>query len=365
VRIGIDWRPTLSGRGGIPVYVRGLVSGLAARFPDDRLLLYGHRLRRPRRDAPGPSRARPGNATLGAWPIPSRAAEALARVGVGADALVGGCDVFHLTDYAWLRPTRARLVATVHDVLFEELPACYTPAMRRGLRHVTRRLVRHAARLVVPSVRTKIALVERFRADPARVDVVPLAPRAFPAALSAGASPRADRPYVLAVGTLEPRKNLPRTLAAHRLLLARGLDVDLVVAGARGWLDDGIAREVASAGRVRWEGEVDDARLGALYRGASALCYASLGEGYGLPVAEALALGVPVVTSAGTACAEVAGDAALLVDPYDEGAIADALARVLSDAGLSAALAARGRARAAGWSWEVTAEGTRAAYERA
>jgi glycosyltransferase involved in cell wall biosynthesis len=357
VRIGLDWRPTYSPRGGIPAYVRGLVSGLVERFPDDQVLLYGHRLRqRP------PSRTKPAGARLHAAPIPTMAVEALARLGFGADRLIGGCDVLHVTDYAWLRPSRAPLVATVHDVLFAELPLCYTPAMRRGLAHVTRRFVRHAARIVVPSVRSKVSLVERFGADPGRVDVVPLAPRPLPSAEPAVL----DRPFALAVGTLEPRKNLLRVLAAHRLARGRGLDAALVVVGARGWLDDDTVVALAAAGDdVRFEGDVDDARLAALYAGARALVYPSLGEGFGLPVIEAMAAGLPVVTSAGTACADVAGEAALLVDPYDVDAIATSLSRAIEDDGLRSDLAARGRARARELTWAKTAEGTRASYERA
>lgn len=361
MRIGIDWRPTYQGRGGIPVYVRGLAAGFAARYPDDDLRLYAHQVRGRlgrggRRAAPPPRGAR-----LCAAPFPSRAADALARFGVGADLLVGGCDVFHLTGYSWLRSTRAPLVATIHDVLFEELPRCYTPGMRTGLRRVTRRLLLGAARTLVPSVRTKAALVERLGADPDRVDVVPLAARALPTVEPA----RFPRPTFLAVGTLEPRKNLARVLAAFALLRARGLDADLVVAGARGWLDDDLLATAARAPGVVVEGEVDDARLAALYGGATALVYPSLGEGFGLPVLEGLAAGLPVVTSAATACEEVAGGAALLVDPYDVEALADAMRRTAEDDGLRRGLIAAGRVRAAGFGWERTAEGTRATYERA
>ena len=355
MRIGLDWRPTFGGRGGIPIYVRGLAASLAARRPEDALLLYGHQVR----GGIGRLRARaappPRGARLHAAPIPSRAADALARFGVGADVLLGGCDVFHTTDYAFLRPSRAAFVATIHDVLFEELPRCYTPQMRTGLRRVTRRLVRWADRLVVPSVRTKSALVERFGADADRVDVVALAPRPLPCREPA----RFERPTFLAVGTLEPRKNLARVLAAFRLARTRGLEADLVVVGARGWLDDAILAAAAACEGVRVEGAVDDARLAALYAGATALVYPSLGEGFGLPVVEAMAASLPVVTSAATTCADVAGEAALLVDPYDVEAVAVALTRLARDAALRDDLAARGRARAAGFRWETTADGTR------
>ena len=130
-------------------------------------------------------------------------------------------------------------------------------------------------------------------------------------------------------------------------------------------MDDDLVRALSTTPGVRWEGAVDDARLSALFQGALALAYPSLGEGFGLPVAEALSLGVPVLSSAGTACADLAGDAALLVDPYDADAIADGLVRLASDDGLRAALAARGRARAAAWTWEATARATREAYARA
>jgi glycosyltransferase involved in cell wall biosynthesis len=116
---------------------------------------------------------------------------------------------------------------------------------------------------------------------------------------------------------------------------------------------------------VRWEGEASDERLASLLRGATALAYPSLGEGFGLPVVEAMAEGIPVLTSAGTACADVAGDAGWIVDPYDVDAIADGLARLVDDSALRATLAARGRAKAGTWSWTRTAEGTREAYVRA
>lgn len=383
MRIGLDWRPTYAGRGGIAVYVRELASAVARRFPDDRLHLYGHQLRDRAAVRAARSRSGPAPARLADAPLPSRLAEMLARLGVGADRLVGGCDVFHLTDYAWLRPTRAPLTATVHDVLFEELPACYRPEMRRGLRTVTRAIVRHAARIVVPSVRTKIALVERFRADAGRVDVVPLAARRLspaegaaegggaggggPARVGApsASGPAPGAPYLLALGTLEPRKNLARTLDAHACAVARGLDVDLVVAGAVGWRCEDVVSRLRTAPRVRWEERPDDARLAGLLAGARALLYPSLGEGFGLPVLEGMAHGIPVVTSAGTACADVAEGCALLVDPYDVEAMADAFRRVVEDRALAGALVARGRARAATFSWARTAEGTHAAWARA
>lgn len=372
---GSTRRPTYGGRGGIPVYVRELAAAVARRFPDDRLHLYGHQLR-DRADVRAARGAAPSrNARLAAVPLPSRVADMLARLGFGADRLVGGRAV-HLTDYAWLRPTRAPLTAMVHDVLFEESPACFRPEMRQGLRRVTRAIVRHAARIVVPSVRTKIALVERFRADPDRVDVVPLAARALVAERAAeeGLSGPDEGP----TGEERPRRgptcspsarwSRARTSRARSMRTrARSRGASTSTSWSRGpWAGSAtLVARLRSAPRVRWEERPDDARLARLLAGARALLYPSLGEGFGLPVLEGMSQGVPVVTSAGTACADVAEGGALLVDPYDVDALADALRRVVEDRALAAALVARTRARAATFSWARTAEGTRAAWARA
>lgn len=173
-----------------------------------------------------------------------------------------------------------------------------------------------------------------------------------------------DGRYVLFVGTLEPRKNLPRLLEAFARLPQR--DVRLAVAGPPGWGDALGPRAAALGDRVRLLGFVGPGDLGPLYAGASVLCYPSLVEGYGLPVAEALGHGTPVVTSSGTATEElVAGGVGLAVDPRDVDAIAEALARVLDDPDLAEHMRQAGGARAAETTWEATATMTVAAYEEA
>jgi alpha-1,3-rhamnosyl/mannosyltransferase len=169
----------------------------------------------------------------------------------------------------------------------------------------------------------------------------------------------ADGGYVLAVGTLEPRKNLERLAAAHALLPpALRRRAPLALAGGIGWggveAGPALARALA-AGDARALGRVDDAALAALYARAAAVAYPSLYEGFGLPVLEAMGCGAPLVHSATTAVAETAGGAGLAVDPLDPEAIAAGLAAVLEDAALASRLRAAGLARAAEFSWAETA----------
>jgi len=174
-------------------------------------------------------------------------------------------------------------------------------------------------------------------------------------------------PYLLTVGTLQPRKNVEGVVQAFEALARDGAPHQLVVAGARGWRDEALAaklRRSPAAARVRATGHVDDATLVALYRGAAAFVFPSRGEGFGLPPLEAMACGAPVVCSDRTSLPEVVGDAALLVDPDDAAAVAAALREALEPARADE-LRARGFARAAQFTWERCAEATVAAYRRA
>jgi alpha-1,3-rhamnosyl/mannosyltransferase len=175
--------------------------------------------------------------------------------------------------------------------------------------------------------------------------------------------------YLLAVGTLEPRKNLPGVLAAHNLLRASRPDAPpLVIAGAAGWRTGGLSdelRKLSEGGSVRWLGYVDDAELKALYTHAAGLLFCPFYEGFGLPVLEAMAAGCPVIATDRGAVREVAGDAALLVDPAAAGEIATAAARLLDEPALRARLVNGGRARAAAYPWRQTGERLREAVEQA
>ncbi len=268
----------------------------------------------------------------------------------------GPVDVIYVTGMAMPPPT-VPLVVTVHDLSFVHEPSHST---RRGLRffHRAVELARQDARLVAcPSEATVEACV-RYGFDPDRLRLVPWGvdePLAPPAEVErVRATYHLHEPYVMWAGTIEPRKNLPVLLDAFGRLDRHNLD--LVLVGPRGWNED-LERHVGSAdGRVRQLGFVPPEDKRALLAGASVFCLPSLQEGFGLPVLEAMAQGVPVITSQGTAAGEVAGDAAVLVDPRQPAGLADALASVLDDPARAAALARAAQARAAEFPWSRTAE---------
>ncbi|MEO7557030.1 MAG: glycosyltransferase family 1 protein [Acidimicrobiales bacterium] len=277
----------------------------------------------------------------------------------------GRVDVVHASTLAY-PATAAPVVATVHDLAFLDDAGVAT---RHGLRFSRRGLDlarRHAALVVCPSEATRRDCL-RAGIDDARLRVVPWGVDAEPATAADIERARArhglDRPYVLFCGTVEPRKNLPALLQAFAGL--ERPDTDLVLVGPDGWNED-IGPAVARLGpRVRPLGFRPRSELLALLAGAAVVCYPSRREGFGLPVLEAMAQGAPVVTSRGTATEEVAGKAAVLVDPADVGSIAAGLKRVLDDDRLARELSERGRARAASYTWERAAERYAAVYAEA
>jgi glycosyltransferase involved in cell wall biosynthesis len=282
--------------------------------------------------------------------------------------LLDTLDLVHATSAA-VPPAPGRpLVATVHDLAFRHHPDAYPAAGRRYHDRSARIVAGEAARILVPSEATARDLAELYAVDRGRVSIVPLGvePPARPdyrgaARLLHDLGVRG--PFLLAVGTLEPRKNLPRLLAAFDEVADELPDHWLVVVGPVGWGPR--LRPTWGSVRVKLAGPVADATLHALYRRADGLAYPSLYEGFGLPVLEAMAHGVPVLTSDRSSLPEVAGDAALLVDPLDRGAIAKGLVRLLSDGELRRRLETAGPRRAAGFTWPAAAAATWAAYRQA
>jgi glycosyltransferase involved in cell wall biosynthesis len=279
-------------------------------------------------------------------------------------------DVVHATNPAAIPPAPegAKLVVTVHDLAFETYPAAFDAKWRWLYRAGLKAAMSRADALIVPSGSTAEDLRTRG-ADAGKIHVIPLAApdppaRSDPAEVVARL--RVPVPFILSVGTIEPRKNQVRLVRAYRRVIERtGLPHTLVLCGPNGWGEDELLHELAigGTGRVLRTGGLDPDDVDALYRSADAMAYPSLYEGFGLPVVEALSRGVPTVTSDASSIPEVAGDAALLVNPADEDALADALERLLTDRELAARLREAGPEQAARFSWSRTARATLDVYE--
>jgi glycosyltransferase involved in cell wall biosynthesis len=265
-------------------------------------------------------------------------------------------------------------VVTLHDLAFLLYPATHTPASR-AYYAATGESVRRAQRVIAVSQRTASDAVRLLGVDPARVRVVHEAagpaftPRPYDALppLASRFGLPLDKPYVVFVGTLEPRKNVPLLLDAFARVRAN-VDAHLVLVGARGWLEEPIYAAHARSGLadaahfVGWIGEHD---LAVLYSHAGVLVLPSLYEGFGLPVLEAMACGAPVVCSNAGPLPEVAGDAAVMLEPTDPSAWAQAILAILTNPRRAQDLRARGMRRATQFSWRATAEATRDVYREA
>jgi glycosyltransferase involved in cell wall biosynthesis len=271
-----------------------------------------------------------------------------------------------------LPPPRPKRVVTVHDVTFLLLPGRYPTARRLYMEGLTRAAVRVADAIITPSQAVRGDLVRTLGVSRERIVAIPEAasPRYAPASAAEQARIREryglPARFVLSVGSREPGKNRARLLRAMALLRERGVDCTLAIAGQPAWdyeTETALVERLKLGERARFLGYVAARDLPALYSAATAFAYPSLYEGFGLPVLESMACGTPVVTSNVGGTAEVAADAALLVDPRDTNALAEALERLLTDDTLRMLLRVRGMKRAAQFSWERTARETLLLYE--
>jgi glycosyltransferase involved in cell wall biosynthesis len=266
-------------------------------------------------------------------------------------------------------------VATVHDLGYLTFPTSHREGDRRYLNWSTGWNARRSAAVLADSQATKTDLIRAYGVEGGKVHVVylgrdeALAPVREESILArARARYGIAGPYLLYVGTLQPRKNLARLVEAFGRLRVDPTfaGVQLAFAGKRGWLYDDLFALVGRLdleGRVLFPGYVEEGDLSALYSGALAFLFPSLYEGFGIPVLEAQACGVPVMTSNNSSLPEVAGDAALLVDPHDVDAIAAAMARLATDEALRAELVRRGFENVKRFSWEKCARETLAVLE--
>jgi glycosyltransferase involved in cell wall biosynthesis len=323
--VGFDVTPLVQTRAGTARYINGLLRELRGRHDIDvRELSFG-----------GAARV---------WNVPRDAL----WYPVALPRSAHGLDVLHCPTYRGPVVDSVPLVVTVHDLAVFRHPDAFNRWSRWYGPRVVPRVLRRARIVIAVSEFTKRELVDVIGVPEEKIRVIP---NAVDDTFTQD-GPAADGDYVLAVGTLEPRKNLARVVDA-----AGRAGVELRVVGARGW--GGV--EVGRNG-VRWLGQVPDDELARLYRGARCVAYPSLYEGFGIPVLEAMACGTPVVTSRGGATEELADGAAVLVDPNDPAAIAAGIERATWQ---REELVQRGLQRARAFSWEAVAEATVAVYTEA
>ncbi|HKS70982.1 MAG TPA: glycosyltransferase family 1 protein [Ktedonobacterales bacterium] len=375
MRIAIDYTPAIVQTAGIGRYTRELVAALARLESGDDFTLFSA-------DRPVPERPFPQAPNMRTRLVPvgnlnlTRFWQRL-RVPLPASVLMGRADVIHGPDFI-LPPVTigAATVVTIHDLAFLTHPECAVPSLARYLSNVVPRAVRKADCVIADSQSTADDLVRLLDTDPKKVRPILLgiSPRLSPQRDEAAiarlrAAHRIEAPAVVAVGTVEPRKNYARLVTAFaEATRAPGGPRTLVIAGRKGWLYDDVFAAIEQSGvgdRVRMLDFLPDADLPTLYHLADVLAMPSIYEGFGIPAAEAMASGTPVVYGDVSSLPEVVGDAGLGVPPEDVGALRDALLRVLRDDALRRTLIARGLARAARFSWDTAAAAHLEVYHEA
>lgn len=297
------------------------------------------------------------HSVLSRWETyPRLAAVHLARLGFQPlfDFVTRGADVFHVSNLVRARPRRVAVTATVYDMTCWLMPEVHTPANVTAERLFAANVLKRADGIIAVSESTKRDLARLLDLDEDLIWTIwPGVPEAY-----FRAEPRlSEKPYLLFVATIEPRKNLNALLDAwERMKPSLREEFRLIIAGAGGWKSEEVLRRLkAGVPGVEFAGYVPEAELPALTAGALALVYPSLYEGFGFPVAQAMAAGVPVITSDVSSLPEIAGDAALLVDPHSVEEIRSAMETMLTSPSLRARLSQNARRRAAAFHWDRAA----------
>lgn len=368
IRVAIDAHAVGRRQTGNETYVVNLVEALARR-PDVQPVVYV--------DA---GVGWPGDPIVTASLKPLRASMPQIRIPIELPWRVrrDGAQLLHV-QYVAPPVAPVPIVTAIHDVSFEDVGGLSSPATRLRLKTFVRLTARRSARVLTLSEFTRSRIVHHYGLDPHRIIVAPAGVSARWRPMEpteariqvAGRVAGLDLParFVLVVGNLHPRKNVPRLIRAVDLVRRRGAsDLGLVIAGQAGWRADEVEREIARMRGADWivrTGYIDGDTLVALYSASAVVAYPTLYEGFGLPVLEGLACGAIVVASGTTSIPEVAGDAAILIDPTDDDSLADGLERAIEDEALRVTLRAAGLERARAYTWEACAQATVRAYREA
>jgi len=371
LRIGIDYTPALGQHAGIGRYTRELVSAL---LKDDRrheYILIG---------AKGSKKSDHPNSSAKTISLPfSQRMSAIIwhrlRLPIPVETFAGPLDLYHATDYLMPPLKKAKGLVTVHDLSFLVHPELGAESLVRYLRSALPSSLRRASLVLTDSQNSKKDLVRLLGLPEERIEVVycGVSEDFRPIEDAAELQRVRDKyklysPYILTLGTIEPRKNHVRLIQTYsKIREEHGITHDLIIGGGKGWLYQGVFDEVRSLGleeHVRFLGFVPDDDLPAMLSMADLFVYPSIYEGFGLPPLEAMACGTPVVSSNTSCLPEVLGDAAVFVDPLDVGSIAEGILSLLSDNVLKNKMKARGPERAKRFTWERSARCLLKAYDR-
>jgi len=347
MRITIDATPTLLRSAGVKTYIyHWLVHLRRCASPTERIVAF------PFLDSLG-SLSHPSS-TLGSGDTLWRLAVIhLVNLGRshGLSQILAGTDIFHISHHLQRAPRGMRLTSTLYDLTWTLMPHFHTPENVSAHRRFADKVLTRTDGLIAISENTRRDAIRLLKIPPERITTIypGIAEEYFKARPT-----QRERPYVLYVGTIEPRKNLDTLLDAWRIVKPDlRHEYELVIAGMDGWSTQ------ATLERVRTEatylGYVPEANLPGLFAGATALVYPSLYEGFGLPVVEAMAAGAPVLTSNTSCLPEIAGDAALFANPLSPAQLAGELTRLLESEDLRNQLIERGRRRAQNFRWESCA----------
>lgn len=376
MRIGIDYTSALRQRAGIGRYTRNLVRALVQQDETNRYLLFAAGGKR------GPDTERwPAHVAVRHVPISDRWLHLLwqrIRIPLPVQLATGSLDLFHSPDFVLPPVGSTPTIVTVHDLSFVRVPECFVAGFTDYLRRAVSRAVDRADLVLADSQSTRADLIELMGVNDAKITVLyPGVEARFGIVHDAECLRRVRAAYslpedfVLGLGTLQPRKNFTTLIEAFgRMLKDRPKEhgnLHLVIVGEKGWMCDGIYEAAGTApvnGRVHLVGFVEDADLPAFYNLASVFAFPSYYEGFGLPVLEAMACGVPVVAANNSALPEVVGEAGLLIGANDTDGLAHALRSLVSDHALRERLIAAGQKQAQRFSWERAGAQLLTAYGR-
>ena len=350
MQIAIDIRSTLKNTTGIGKYTLNLVNSLAEVDKKNNYYLYARkRLLDFKRRLPK---------------LPARNfSHRIDYFKKGPDGVLPEVDIFHTSSYDLERPKKAKkFIVTIHDVIIKAYPFGHSEETISEVDTKLKRVLDQADLFVADSYNTKVDLIKFYGVDDYKVRVIYPGVFFTPLDLRSGGErgEGGKDSYILFVGTLEPRKNVKNLIKAFNWLKKEpGIKHKLCIVGMKGWMYEDIFKEYEESefkSDIIFKGYVKDKELEDIYKRSSIFVYPSFYEGFGFPIVEAFSFGVPVITSKTSSCGEIAGDAALLIDPDNYKDIAKAILRIINDKNLSEELRRKGIARAREFNWIETAK---------